>query len=705
MPTDSKRLRAFARALLGLWIATTAFAAARADVPIIEGLPADVELEADSSSLVEPTRVLGEPPPAFRWERILRPPIASDTPEVRIPVAESTSAILTRPRWLERDTGLYRLTAANSSGAATSEVRVVVRPPRTPRIVAQPLELNVLSGAPVETPLILDGRPPLTTAWWLDGVRLTNQFLAAPVLPSRSGFTGGTLVGVVSNRFGSVTSAPIRISVVGTNLHREDFNGRTAPGWTPAFTQVFAGENRFGRSGFRNQTGSFRLTNAVPAGPVVFGFDVWANDTWDGDDAYYGPDRWTASVAGAPVYAAAFSNNGELERPAYYLQRAPFGPGLPQTAPRLGSLGMTPVDPGWNASPSWFGRLEVDTPYRLRFLHGQSDPVFAADFQGEGLSDESWSLDNVYLARPPAGLAWIRFGVPGVLADEAAGTVSIPVERLGNTNLAVELRLATQDASAVAGVDYQPLSGKVRFEPGETRKEIVVALVDNPTADPARSFGIWLLDTGANAVFVSQPFAAVGIRDDESSVRLVVETTRIPSGATTRVARVERTGDLSGQVSFEVRLEPGSARLGEDFRPYGATTNVGWMYFEVGSTRAFPRFNYVAATPEDPLVVQATADAAWEGPEGFRLSLDLGGVLPVAGDAAVDVVIFPAVARLRISAGTGRSRLHVEVPDGRTGLLERSTDLGSWTAVETVSGSLERDVEGGASVFYRVRSP
>ncbi len=677
--------------------------------PSIEGLPAEIELEADSTTPVEPVRVTGSAPLSFLWQQILRSPRTPVTPnpvDLPIPVPEGVGRALVKPRWLERHTGRYRLTVSNAWGTATNEVQVQVRRPMQPSILAQPLRLNVLAGSPVESPLILDGRPPLTTAWWLDGARLTNQLLAAPVLPNRPGLTGGTLIAVVGNRFGSVTSQPIVVSIVGTNLYRQDFNSRTAPGWTPAFSQVLTNENRWGRSGFTTRPGAFRLTNAVPMGPVVFGFDVWAQDSWDGEDALWGPDRWSVAVDGSPLFAAAFSNNDDYRGPSYYLQRFPIGHGLPQIAPRLGSLGFDPADSDWGTLPEYMGRVRVSSPYRLRFAVTNRAEVFAADFLGEGIGDESWALDNAYVSRPPAELAWIRFGVPAVSGSEEGGEISIPLERGGNLDLAVEVRVATQDASASADLDYMPLAGKIRFEPGERRKFVGVRLIGNQTEDPPRSFGVWLLDAGTNGVFLGQPFAAVAIRDDESGIRLVAETNRIPSGARTVLGHLERTGDLSHQVTVAIHHESGTAHLGEDFLPYGVVTNVGWAYFEIGSTRAIPRFQYTG-NPQDPLEIMATTNAAWDGPESFTLRLDDGSGVPQEAGSAMEVTIFPAVARLQVeTTGDGPEkaiRLRIELPPGTSGQLEQSINLREWIPLETVTGTRVRPIDTGSAAFYRIR--
>jgi hypothetical protein len=674
--------------------------------PSIEGLPAEIELEADSATPVEPARVAGSAPLSFLWQQILRSPVTPNPVDRPIPVPESEDRALGRHRWLERHTGRYRLTVSNAWGTATDEVQVQVRRPQQPAILAQPLRLNLLAGSPLETPLILDGRPPLTTAWWLDGVRLNNQFLAAPVLPSRPGFTGGTLIAVVSNRFGSATSQPVVVSIVGTNLHRQDFNGRTAPGWTPTFSQGSTNENRWGRSGFTTRPGTFRLTNSLPMGTVVLGFDVWAQDSWDGEDAIFGPDRWSLSVEGVPLFAAAFSNNDDRRGPSYLLQRFPIGRDLPQIAPRLGSLGPDPTDSDWGTMPEYMGRVRVSSPYRLRFAVTNRTEVFAADFVGEGIGDESWALDNFYISRLPADLAWIRVGVPAVSASEEDGEVSIPLERLGNLDLAVEVRVVTQDASAVADVDYLPFSGKIRFEPGESRKSVPIQVIGNRTEDPPRSFGVWLLDAGTNGVFLGQPFAAVAIRDDESTLRLVVETNRIPSGARTVVGHLERTGDLTHQISVAIHHAPGTALLGEDFLPFGVVTNVGWAYFEIGSTRAIPRLHYTRA-PLNPLEIVTPPDAAWEGPESFTLRLDDGYGIATSPDTSMEVTVFPAVARLRIEpvdpVSGNAAWLRIELPPGTSGRLEHSVDLREWTPLETVTGTRVRPIETGSGGFYRIR--
>ena len=214
------------------------------------------------------------------------------------------------------------------------------------------------------------------------------------------------------------------------------------------------------------------------------------------------------------------------------------------------------------------------------------------------------------------------------------------------------------------------------------------------------------MDAGSNGVFLGQPFAAVAIRDDESTIRLVAETNRIPSGARTGVGHLERTGDLTHQVTVAIHHESGTALLGEDFLPFGVVTNVGWAYFEIGSTRAIPRLHYTSA-PLDPLEIVTPPDAAWEGPESFTLRLDDGYGIGRSPDSSMEVTVFPAVARLRIepteAVFRNAVRLRIELPPGTSGQLEHSVDLREWTPLETVTGTRVRPIETGSSGFYRIR--
>lgn len=646
----------------------------------IVGLPARVEGIGGERTELMPADVLGQPPFSYQWKRVAGTNL--------IDVGGATEPTLSFSRFLKRHAGLYRLAISNSYGISTQDVQLVFTEPESPQILDQPLQLTTLAGAPVESPLLLAGRPPLTTTWWLNGVRLTNQFLPAPQLLA-TGPTSGTLLAVVSNRFAAVTSAPITLRIAGTNLYRQDFNGRTAPGWKPTFSQSLTNENRWGRSGFRNITGQFSLTNAAPLGPVVFGFDVWAQDSWDGMDGIFGLDLWSASVDGKPLLLQSFSNNDDNELPSYFPQRLWQPSGTVDLDPRLGSIGIDPRDADWNTQPAFMGRVRVDSIHRMRFEVVNSTEVFSATFQDTGLTDENWGLYNVYIVRPPEERAWIRVPVTALAARENAGECQVVVQRGGNLQVPVDVRYATQDAGAVGDIDYTPTRGTLHFAPGETEKSIRIPLLNNSTPDPLRSFGVWLLDAGENGVFTSTPFIGIAIQDDESTLQLRPLLTTIPPAATgATVALLERTGDLTLPRTVELELAGISAVFGDDFWITGITTNRAWVQFDTGASIATARYNYWLnpAVYENPMVISVSETAASDGPETLLLRAHPSADFSWLGSREQTVTLERAAAVPTIeilpgaTAGTVRVRVVWNGPASTGFELETSVDLVNWSS-------------------------
>ncbi|HEY1790904.1 MAG TPA: Calx-beta domain-containing protein [Verrucomicrobiae bacterium] len=99
--------------------------------------------------------------------------------------------------------------------------------------------------------------------------------------------------------------------------------------------------------------------------------------------------------------------------------------------------------------------------------------------------------------------------------EETNGTVSVLVQRLGNTNSAFSVPFVTTNGTALAGINYLTNSGTLTFTPGETVAGISVGLMNNQNVSNL-TFGISLfpptspveLLSPSNTVVVITPAAA-----------------------------------------------------------------------------------------------------------------------------------------------------------------------------------------------------
>ncbi len=124
-------------------------------------------------------------------------------------------------------------------------------------------------------------------------------------------------------------------------------------------------------------------------------FDFYAIDTWDGNDTHNGPDRFEINNGKSKIFSETFGNVW-----------------LDQTfrAPDVGRWNM-----GYGAAPdSIYRQISVQWVQPL----GEQVKLWIYDKGLQGLSDESWGIDNVNLKYefvPTPGVLGVA-GVGGVVA-------------------------------------------------------------------------------------------------------------------------------------------------------------------------------------------------------------------------------------------------------------------------------------------------
>jgi hypothetical protein len=140
------------------------------------------------------------------------------------------------------------------------------------------------------------------------------------------------------------------------------------------------------------QTLRLALTNLPPHSALQLSFDLLVLKSWDGNSPVYGPDRWTLEVVGGPVLLdTTFSNNPKVSKEGSD-QDYP----APHAAPRSGAARTNSL--GY----AFFG----DSAYPLEFTFPHSGAALELNFssslfEGKGVADESWGLDNVRVSLAP----------------------------------------------------------------------------------------------------------------------------------------------------------------------------------------------------------------------------------------------------------------------------------------------------------------
>jgi hypothetical protein len=137
------------------------------------------------------------------------------------------------------------------------------------------------------------------------------------------------------------------------------------------------------------ETISLTLSNLPPHDALKVSFDLYVLKSWDGNSPTYGPDRWSLSVAEGPtLIETTFSNNHKVRNQGSD-QNYPCPKNPPQTGAAVtNTLGYT-----------FFG--DSIYPLVFTFTHTGSGLTLnfsSSLFEGKGLADESWGLDNVRVA-------------------------------------------------------------------------------------------------------------------------------------------------------------------------------------------------------------------------------------------------------------------------------------------------------------------
>ena len=114
---------------------------------------------------------------------------------------------------------------------------------------------------------------------------------------------------------------------------------------------------------------------------------------------------------------------------------------------------------------------------------------------------------------------------PGVsVADaqvqEAEGAVlSFSVSLNEAQDSAVSVRYATSDGTAMAGADYEAVSGMVRFAPGETQKTVSVPVIDDAHDEGEETFTLTLSNASGGNAWLSDATATGTIKNTDPMPR------------------------------------------------------------------------------------------------------------------------------------------------------------------------------------------
>jgi len=216
-----------------------------------------------------------------------------------------------------------------------------------------------------------------------------------------------------------------------------------------------------------------------------------------------------------------------------------------------------------------------------------------------------------------AVLPAVHFSAMSYQIDEAAGFVTVTIERSNDVTSAVSVDYETVDLDAVAGSDFVATSGTLNFAAGQHSATFTVPITDDSIDEGQHSFRVQLSNPSSGVILGAPSITTVNILDDDhidvpGTLEFTASQFSFAENAGVATVTVQRTGGSDGTVSVDWSTIDGTALAGMDY-----TASSGTVTLANGQT---------SATFTVPLL----DDSQFEGNEAFTLTL-----ANVTGGAAI----------------------------------------------------------------------
>jgi hypothetical protein len=284
----------------------------------------------------------------------------------------------------------------------------------------------------------------------------------------------------------------------------------------------------------------------------------------------------------------------------------------------------------------------------------------------------------------------VQFSLDNFSAYEAAPTVMVAVTRSGDVSGSTSVNYATSDGTAVAGSDYTATNGTVTFNPGETTKNITIAMLDDSVYEgPPETFNVTLSSPTGGAILGTPATARVTINDSEGAPSVGVFNVSVlegNSGTTNANFAVNLSNPSAQTVTVDYSTAGNTAASGDDF-----VAKTGTVTFEPGST-------------SKTVSVLVNGDSVVEPDETFFLNLSNAtnvsytgpnqGLATILDDDGPPKIGF-AVTSLQVSEGVRLATIFVS----RTGRNTGTSSVNYATQDGTARQTTDYTVANGTLVF------
>ncbi len=176
--------------------------------------------------------------------------------------------------------------------------------------------------------------------------------------------------------------------------------------------------------------------------------------------------------------------------------------------------------------------------------------------------------------------------------DESAGTVEIGVILQPSSELPVTVDYTTGDGAAIAGEDYEAVSGTLTFPPGDTSQAFSVTILDDDLYEPDETVVLTLSNlTSTHHAALGDPHVAALtiLNDDLAYVFLPLILKNHPLPRAQFAVSEARAPEDSGTVAISVTLDrPFPRPVMVDYAAEDGTATAGQDYIMDGGALTFP---------------------------------------------------------------------------------------------------------------------
>ncbi len=217
----------------------------------------------------------------------------------------------------------------------------------------------------------------------------------------------------------------------------------------------------------------------------------------------------------------------------------------------------------------------------------------------------------------------VQFAATTATVNEFENSVTLTIQRTGNTAIATRVDVATSNGTALAGQDYTAVAQSVNFAANQTNATITIPITDDLIDETDENFKVTLSNPGASTGLGNNKEQTVTIIDDDSTtVAFELRTASVNEGAGTITVNVTRGGDASQPLSVDYTFANGT------FADFAAINNQDF-------TGAEGTVVFGAGELTQSIVIPIIDDGLPENTEDFSVTLSNPRLTngPIAGSA------------------------------------------------------------------------